>query len=279
MSARKLSPLQQTFYDVIFGTETSLGKWYDISLIAVIMSSVTIVMLDSIADLHQQYGDIFWNIEWLFTLLFSMEYLIRIWCSPNRKAYVLSIYGIVDLLAILPTYIAILVPQAAPLLIIRLLRILRIFRVLRLVAFLNEANMLAGALRRSSRKVFVFFSMMMIITIIFGCLLYVVEGPANGFDNIPKSIYWAIVTITTVGYGDVVPVTVLGRTISAIGMLTGYAIIAVPTGIITAELASEMRAGHFSTRNSRNCTHCSRAGHEPDAIYCKYCASKLPPPT
>ncbi|MFV0515073.1 MAG: ion transporter, partial [Jhaorihella sp.] len=173
---------------------------------------------------------------------------------------------------------ALLLPQAASLLIIRVLRILRIFRVLRLMAFLNEANMLAGALRRSARKVFVFFSMMIMITMIFGCLLYVVEGPANGFTSIPMSIYWAIVTITTVGYGDVVPLTNAGRAISAIGMLTGYAIIAVPTGIITAELANEMRSGAAGRRNSRNCSQCSRSGHDPDAIYCKYCASTLPPP-
>ncbi|MBN7798995.1 ion transporter [Parahaliea mediterranea] len=274
MTARSITPLQKKFYEVIFGTETPAGKWFDICLIMVILSSVTIVMLDSIWDLHATYGELFWRIEWVFTILFTIEYAVRIWCSPNRKAYVLSIYGVVDLLAILPTYIALAFPQAASLLIVRLLRILRIFRVLRLVAFLNEANLLAGALRRSARKIFVFFSMMMIITMIFGCLLYVVEGPESGFDNIPISIYWAIVTITTVGYGDVVPVTALGRAISATGMLVGYAIIAVPTGIITAELASGLRGSH---RTSRNCSQCSRAGHDLDARYCKYCGSDLPP--
>jgi voltage-gated potassium channel len=274
MTARKLTPLQQQFYEVIFGTETPAGKWFDIALIIVILSSVGIVMLDSIWELHGRYGHLFWLIEWGFTLLFTLEYLVRIWCSPNRRAYVMSVYGVVDLLAILPTYIALAVPQAASLLIVRLLRILRIFRVLRLVAFLNEANMLAGALRRSARKIFVFFSMMIIITMIFGCLLYVVEGPKNGFDNIPISIYWAIVTITTVGYGDVVPLTPLGRLISATGMLLGYAIIAVPTGIITAELASGMRGTH---RTTRNCSQCSRAGHDVEARYCKFCGSNLPP--
>lgn len=274
MTARTVTPLQQKFYEVIFGTETPAGKWFDIALIVVILSSVAIVMLDSIWGLHTSYGELFWRIEWVFTLLFTLEYAVRIWCSPNRKAYVLSVYGVVDLLAILPTYIALAFPQAVSLLIVRLLRILRIFRVLRLVAFLNEANLLAGALRRSARKIFVFFSMMMIITMIFGCLLYVVEGPESGFDNIPISIYWAIVTITTVGYGDVVPVTPLGRAISATGMLIGYAIIAVPTGIITAELASGLRGSH---RTSRNCSQCSRAGHDLDARYCKYCGSDLPP--
>ncbi|WP_116363941.1 ion transporter [Parahaliea mediterranea] len=274
MTARDITPLQKAFYDVIFGTETPAGKWFDITLIVVILASVTIVMLDSIGHLHADWGWLFWQVEWVFTVLFTIEYLVRIWCSPNRKAYVLSVYGVVDLLAILPTYVALVFPQAASLLIVRLLRILRIFRVLRLLAFLNEANMLAGALRRSTRKIFVFFSMMMIITVIFGCLLYVVEGPKSGFDNIPISIYWAIVTITTVGYGDVVPLTALGRAISATGMLIGYAIIAVPTGIITAELASGLRGNHLTTRN---CSQCSRAGHDLDARYCKYCASDLPP--
>lgn len=275
MTARDISPLQQQFYDVIFGTETPAGKWFDIALIAVILCSVAIVLLDSIAGINRNYGQLFWQIEWAFTILFTVEYMVRIWCSPNRKAYVLSLYGVVDLLAILPTYVTLLVPQASSLLIVRLLRILRIFRVLRLMAFLNETNLLAGALRRSARKIFVFFSMMIILTMIFGCLMYVVEGPESGFTNIPLSIYWAIVTITTVGYGDVVPVTWLGRAISATGMLVGYAIIAVPTGIITAELASSMRGTHH--RTSRNCSQCSRAGHDLDARYCKYCGSDLPP--
>lgn len=273
MTARTLTPRQKLFYEIIFGTETPAGKWFDICLLVVILSSVLIVMLDSIWDLHVEWGWLFWQIEWGFTVLFTIEYLVRIWCSPNRRAYILSVYGVVDLLAILPTYIALFIPQAASLLIVRLLRILRIFRVLRLIAFLNEANLLAGALRRSARKIFVFFSMMIIITMIFGCLLYVVEGPESGFTNIPISIYWAIVTITTVGYGDVVPLTPLGRAISATGMLIGYAIIAVPTGIITAELASGLRGNHLT---SRNCSQCSRAGHDLDARYCKYCGSDLP---
>ncbi|MBA6412443.1 ion transporter [Parahaliea sp. F7430] len=273
MTARPTSELQQQFYDVIFGTESPTGKWFDIALIATILSSVLIIMLDSIEGLHLAYGDLFWRLEWIFTLLFTLEYMVRVWCSPNRKAYVLSVYGVVDLIAILPTYLALLFPVASSLLIVRLLRILRIFRVLRLVSFMSEANILAGALRRSTRKIVVFFSMMMVITVIFGCLIYVVEGPANGFNNIPVSIYWAIVTITTVGYGDIVPVTALGRAISATGMLIGYAIIAVPTGIITAELASGMRG---APRSNRNCAQCARAGHELDARYCKYCGTDLP---
>lgn len=271
MSARQISATQQKFYTVIFGTETPAGRTFDLALIAFILSSVTIVMLDSINELHVDYGDIFRRAEWYFTFFFTAEYLVRIWCTPNRKAYILSVYGLVDLMAILPSYLALLIPSAAPLLIIRLLRVLRIFRVLRLLTYLSEANILAGALRRSTRKIFIFFTMMMIITTIFGCLIYVLEGPGNGFDNIPVSIYWAVVTITTVGYGDVVPVTALGRAVSAAGMLIGYAIIAVPTGIITAELATEMNRD----RTTRNCGNCARAGHDAGAHYCKHCGSHL----
>ncbi|MEM1111815.1 MAG: ion transporter [Pseudomonadota bacterium] len=274
MTRRPTTTAQDRVYTVIFGTETPVGKWFDIILIIVILASVSVVLLDSIPDLHAQYGALFWNIEVFFTLLFTLEYFVRIWCTPNRRAYVFSVYGIVDLLAILPTYIALVIPQAAPLLIIRLLRILRIFRVLRLLAYLQEANILAGALRRSARKIFVFFSMMMILTTIFGSLLYVIEGPTHGFETIPESIYWAIVTVTTVGYGDVVPVTALGRAIAAVGMLTGYAIIAVPTGIITAELTAE--AYRSSQRTLRNCGNCARSGHEADATHCKYCGAELP---
>jgi voltage-gated potassium channel len=278
MTQRQTTPLQDQVYTVIFGTETTAGKWFDILLIVVILASVTVILLDSIPARHARYGELFWYLEWAFTVFFTMEYVVRIWCSPNRRAYILSLYGVVDLLALLPTYIALFLPQAMPLLIIRLLRILRIFRVLRLLSFLHEANILAGALRRSARKIFVFFAMMMILVTIFGCMMYVIEGPAHGFDNIPKSIYWAVVTITTVGYGDLVPVTPLGRAISAVGMLSGYAIIAVPTGIITAELASEMpftQDSQARTRTNRNCRNCARAGHEPDARYCRHCGTHL----
>ncbi len=268
---RTLTPAQRAAYEVIFGTSSIAGRSFDLALIGIICASVVVVMLDSIAELHVDYGQYFLITEWAFTAFFTVEYLVRIWCSPNRKAYVLSPYGIVDFLAILPTYIALFVPGAAPMLIVRLIRILRIFRILRLLAYLSEANILMGALRRSSRKIFVFFSLMMVVTIIFGCLVYVLEGPNNGFSSIPKSIYWAIVTITTVGYGDVVPVTVMGRAVSAVGMLTGYAIIAVPTGIITAELASEITRD----RSARNCRQCNRSGHDANAVYCKHCGAHL----
>lgn len=279
MSTREQTPLQRHYYEVIFGTETPAGKWFDIALIAVIGTSVTIVLLDSIAPLHIEYGALFFRLEWFFTIAFTIEYAVRIWCAPNRRAYMLSLYGVVDLLALLPTYISLLLPQAAPLLIIRLLRILRIFRVLRLLGLLKEANDLAGALRRSVRKIFVFFSLMIILTTIFGCLMYVVEGPKYGFDSIPRSIYWAVVTITTVGYGDMVPSTAIGRFISSIGMLIGYAVIAVPTGIITAELSAAQYARERRvTLEARNCSTCSSVEPDPASHYCRHCGSALPRP-
>lgn len=279
MSHRDQTPLQLKFYEVIFGTETKSGKWFDLALIAVILISVIVIMLDSIASLDIRFGNLFLQLEWVFTLMFTLEYMARIWCTPNRRAYVFSLYGVVDLLALLPTYLSLLIPQAAPLLIIRLLRILRIFRVLRLLTMLNEANELAAALQRSGRKIFVFFALVMIIATIFGCLLYVIEGPANGFDDIPTSVYWAIVTITTVGYGDVTPLTTLGRAVSAAGMLVGYAIIAVPTGIITAELTSAQRSKRArDSMKARNCTNCSAVERDSHAHYCRLCGAGLPRP-
>ena len=279
MSQRIQSVLQQKLYEIIFGTETPAGKWFDITLIIVIAVSVAVIMLDSIDAIHASYGMRLLQVEWLFTLMFTVEYFVRIWCAPNRKAYMLSIYGVVDLLALLPTYLSLFLPQAAPLLVIRLLRILRIFRVLRLLALLKEANELAAALRRSGRKIFVFFSLMIILTTIFGCLMYVVEGAENGFHNIPKSIYWAIVTITTVGYGDLVPQTPIGRAIASVGMLIGYAVIAVPTGIITAELTvSQQIRRDREIHDSRNCSTCAAVEHDPNAHYCRQCGSALPRP-
>lgn len=270
MSLREQTPLQRTLYRVIFGTETPAGKWFDLILIGAILVSVSVIIADSIPAYHDRYGDLFKAIEWGFTLVFTLEYLLRIWIAQNRRAYVFSVYGVIDLLSILPTYIAFFLPEAAPLLIIRLLRVLRVFRVLRLLTLLNEANVLAGALRQSARQIFIFFLMVMTTMVIFGCLMYVIEGPENGFDNIPVSVYWAVVTITTVGYGDYVPVTTAGRAIAAAGMLLGYAIIAVPTGIFTSKLMT-----HNREKLTLNCPQCARTGHEPDARHCKYCGASL----
>jgi voltage-gated potassium channel len=279
MPQREQTPLQRKVYQIIFGTETPAGKGFDLALITVILASVLVVMLDSIPRLHTLHGDIYLQLEWLFTLSFTLEYLVRIWCSPNRKAYLLSSFGLIDLAAVLPTYLSLFIPQAAPLLTIRMLRILRIFRVLRLLTLLDEANDLAAALKRSARKIFVFFSLLIILVTIFGCLVYVIEGPENGFDNIPVCIYWAIVTVTTVGYGDVTPVTAVGRGVTAAGMLVGYAIIAVPTGIITAELTLAQRLKQDrEAQSSRNCSTCAARELDPEARYCRLCGSQLPRP-
>ena len=271
MTQREQTPLQARLYTIIFGTDTPAGKWFDLLLIYAILISVAVIVTDSIASVHMKHGVLLQRIEWGFTVLFTAEYLLRIWIAKNRRAYILSVYGMIDLLAILPSYLAIFIPQTAPLLIIRLLRVLRVFRVLRLVSYLNEANIIAGAMRKAVRPVFVFFSIVITIIIVFGCLMYVLEGPDNGFDNIPISVYWAIVTITTVGYGDVVPVTPAGRAISALAMLIGYAIIAVPTGLFTANIIQRKQ----SRDGPLNCPQCSRAGHEDDARYCRHCGSSL----
>lgn len=272
MTRREQNPLQRRLYLIIFGTDTTSGKWFDILLIFTILASVAVVVIDSLASVHSRYGDALHRIEWVFTILFTIEYVLRIWIAQNRRAYVLSLYGVIDLLSILPTYLALLIPQTAPLLIIRLLRILRVFRVLRLLEYLQEANLVAGAIRKSARQIIVFFSIVITLMVVFGCLMYVLEGPDNGFENIPVSVYWAIVTVTTVGYGDVVPVTGAGRAISALAMLLGYAIIAVPTGIFTSNMVVRRQGAE---NGPLNCPQCARAGHELDSRYCRFCGSSL----
>jgi voltage-gated potassium channel len=263
--------LKKTLYSVIFGTNTAAGKRFDLILIVVIIASVVLIMLDSIQSLNNQYHQALYVGEWIFTLIFLLEYLTRFYCSPKKSSYIFSFYGLIDLVSILPAFIGLIFPSANHLSIIRLIRVLRIFRVLKLVRHVNEANTLMMALMRSRRKVFVFFSSVLVVTVIFGSILFVVEGEENGFSSIPHSIYFAIVTITTVGYGDISPQTPLGQFIASIMMLTGYAIIAVPTGILTAELHHEMGV----RRSSSMCPNCNRSGHENDAKFCKHCGSEI----
>ncbi len=268
------STLRQRIYTVIFGTETPAGRLFDLILIYTILISVTVVMLDSVVSVADQYHPYLYGLEWFFTGLFTLEYLLRIYSSPRPLAYMRSFYGLVDLVAILPTYVSIFVTGVNYLLILRLLRVLRIFRILKLVRYLSEANVLLRSMLMARRKILVFFMVVLVLATVFGSLMFVVEGPQHGFSSIPKSIYWTIVTITTVGYGDIVPQTVFGQIISALAMLTGYSIIAVPTGIFTAELAREIQR----ERLSRRCQNCSRSGHEDDAIYCRFCGAKLAQP-
>jgi voltage-gated potassium channel len=264
--------LRARLYRIIFGTDTPAGQAFDIVLIYVILASVFLVMLDSIEGFSGHYSKIFFRLEWFFTLLFTLEYLVRIYCSTKPLRYMRSFYGIVDLLSVLPSYLAFFITNANFLLIIRLFRVLRVFRVLKLMRYLSETNVLMRAMKMARRKVFVFFFSVIILTSIFGSLMFLLEGTEHGFTSIPKSIYWAIVTITTVGYGDITPQTPLCQTIAALAMLTGYAIIAVPTGIITAELSLEMRR----TRQRIQCQQCQFPGHDSDALYCKNCGAPLP---
>lgn len=263
--------LREKLSVVIFGTDTPAGRAFDVALLYAIVISVAVVMLDSVAALHTKLGEVFFYTEWIFTLLFTVEYFLRIYISQRPLRYIFSFFGIIDLVSIIPSYLALVIVGANYLLIIRLVRVLRVFRILKLVRYTAEANVLMRSLHASRRKIFVFFSGVIVLSCIFGSLMFLLEGPGNGFTSIPKSIYWTIVTITTVGYGDIAPQTVLGQLVSTLAMLTGYSIIAIPTGIITAELASEIGRD----KQDRVCRNCGRRGHEVDAIHCKFCGVDL----
>ncbi len=259
---------------IIFGTDTIEGQRFDQLLIIVIVLSVTLVMLDSVEDLNQQYGRIFYALEWCFTIIFTVEYLFRLFVSHKPKKYIFSFYGLVDLLAILPTYLSLFIVGANYLLMIRLLRVLRIFRVLKLIEYMGEARVLLLALGNARRKITVFMFAVGVLAMIFGSLLYVIEGDTHGFTSIPKSIYWAIVTITTVGYGDISPQTPLGQAVASLVMLTGYAIIAIPTGIVTAEIALLGQQKKVTT--DIECSNCHKHFHLDGAKFCNNCGCELP---
>jgi voltage-gated potassium channel len=259
-------------HEVIFEADTQAGKWFDILLIVSILLSVISVMLDSVGSMREIYGWWFYRIEWFFTILFSIEYILRLISVGRPLAYATSFYGIVDLLAVIPTYLSLIIPGTQYLLVIRILRILRIFRVLKLVQYISEARLLRQALRDSRRKITVFLFTVLTMVVIFGSLMYLIEGPVNGFTSIPRGIYWAIVTLTTVGYGDISPQTSLGQFLAALIMILGYSIIAVPTGIVTVAFAKAESKAQFKTQV---CPQCSAEGHDSDAKYCKYCGAQL----
>lgn len=267
---------RQRIYDVIFGYESRAGKLFDLVLIIMIISSVGAVLLDSIAAVHENYGVLLLRLEWLFTLLFTIEYGLRIYSTTDKRAYIFSFYGLIDLFSILPTYIAFIVPGAQSLVVVRIMRVLRIFRILKLFRYMGEATLLVNALLQARRKIFIFLFSVLTIMVIFGALMFIIEGPEHGFTSIPESVYWAIVTITTVGYGDITPQTPLGQLIAALAMISGYAIIAVPTGIIGAELMNEMQAHTRRNLTASNvCESCGATGHDPDARFCKHCGHKV----
>lgn len=267
----KPTSLREHINHIIFGYTSPAGKIFDIALIVIIVLSVIAVMLDSVQAISLRYSTTLKIAEWIFTGLFSVEYLLRLYSARNARRYAFSFFGIVDLLAVLPSYLSLIVPHSHFLLTIRVLRVLRIFRVLKLARYVGEAGTLRRALQASRYKISVFLTTVIAIVVIVGSVMYLIEGPASGFTSIPTSIYWAIVTLTTVGYGDISPHTPLGQTLAAFLMIVGYGIIAVPTGIVTVELT---RAGE-ARRSQRCCPGCEQKGHDTDAIYCKFCGTAL----
>lgn len=259
-------------HEVVFEADTSGGKAFDLMLIVCITLSIIVVMLDSIQAFHEQYGSLLYVVEWLFTILFTVEYTLRLLCVGRPLRYVFSFYGIVDFLSIIPTYLSIFVPGTQYLLVIRSLRVLRIFRIFKLAQYVGEARQLTRALHSSRRKIMIFYFTVIHIVVIVGAMMYLIEGRENGFTSIPRSIYWAIVTITTVGYGDISPQTNVGQAVAAFLMITGYAILAVPTGIVTAEWAMQNNQRIISTQS---CPQCSSEGHDVDAKFCKYCGADM----
>jgi voltage-gated potassium channel len=263
--------------EVIFGYETPAGRRFDLALIGMILLSVLAVMLDSVESIHARFHPQLLIAEWTFTIIFTIEYLLRLYCTGNLRKYAFSFFGLVDLFTILPTYLALFFPGATYLTSVRILRVTRIFRVMKLMRFIGETNILMRALLEAHRKILIFVLCVLTLNVVFGALMYVVEGPEHGFTSIPVAVYWSIVTVTTVGYGDIRPGTPIGQFIASLSMLTGYAIIAVPTGIVSSELISEYQnrsktEGHdFSVI----CNNCRRKGHDRDALYCKQCGGGL----
>jgi len=271
-----LSPWREKLRIIIFEADTRAGKAFDVALLVAIFLSVLAVMLDSVNSFRGQHGELLNISEWLFTLVFSVEYALRLICSPRPFHYARSFFGVVDLLAVLPTYLSLLIPGAQSMIVIRGLRLLRIFRVFKLGQFLGEASLLQSALASSRHKITVFLGTITILVTILGAAMYLIEGAEHGFTSIPVAIYWSIVTMTTVGYGDLAPVTVAGKILASIVMIMGYSIIAVPTGIVTAEIVEGAAAARRIT--TRSCPNCLSEGHDRSATYCKDCAAPLEVP-
>lgn len=259
-------------HEVIFEADTPAGKAFDVALLVAILASVLVVVLESVPSVRADHGRKLWAAEWVFTILFTVEYLLRLISVRQPARYARSFFGIVDLLAVLPTYLSVMVPGAQAFLVVRALRLLRVFRILKLGEFLGEARMLGLALRASVRKIVVFLGVVLVMVLIIGSVMYLVETPESGFTSIPQSIYWAIVTLTTVGYGDIAPQTVLGRILASLVMILGYGLIAVPTGIVTVELS---QAGRTKLVSTQACPNCGLQGHDPDARHCKHCGALL----
>lgn len=272
------TPLKEKIHEIIFEADTKAGKWFDIILLLIIIASVIIVSLETVGSLEAKYGTLFIWIEWIFTIFFTIEYCLRIYAVRRPSKYIFSFYGIIDLLAILPLYLSFFFVASKHFTIIRVMRLLRVFRIFKLGSFLKHGNVIVNSLKASRAKITVFMYFVLLAVIVFGAVMYMVEGGTNdGFDSIPRSIYWAIVTLTTVGYGDISPITPMGQFIAACIMILGYAVIAVPTGIISAEMVNSMEKDYTNDISTQACRYCGHEGHDYDAKYCKYCGELIHP--
>jgi voltage-gated potassium channel len=258
-------------YHIIFDSDRGWARRFDVVLIIAILASVLAVMLDSVAGIRAQYGGQLRTLEWAFTILFTAEYALRLWSVKRPSSYALSFFGIIDVLAVLPTYLSLVAPGGQFLAVIRVLRVMRVFRVLKLARYVGEASVLAAALRSARYKISVFVVGILTVVCVVGSLMYIVEGPESGFTSIPRGVYWAIVTLTTVGYGDIAPQTSAGQALAAFVMILGYGVIAVPTGIVTAELTAIPRAGG----SGRSCHACRQPEPEEGAAFCRWCGTRL----
>lgn len=270
-------PWKERLHHIIYEAETPVGKAFDVALIVTILLSILIVMLESVGSIQDRFGVQLRAIEWTVTVLFTLEYGLRLIVVRQPSRYAFSFFGIVDLLSFLPTYASVLLPGSQGLLVLRSLRLLRIFRVFKLGRYLTEANVLVTAMRASRPKIIVFMVTVLSIALVMGTLMYLIEGAEHGYTSIPRAVYWAIVTMTTVGYGDIAPETVLGQMMASALMILGYAIIAVPTGIVSVELAQAARTGQLVS--TEVCPSCTAEGHALDAIYCRRCGEPLHPST
>ncbi len=265
---RKYTSTKEKWGDIIFGADTKEGRRFDIWLLWAILFSILALMADSVSSLHNEYSSLFKYLEYLFTAIFTIEYIARLYVSENSRKYVFSFYGIIDLISTIPTYLSFFFPATQLFRILRTVRLLRVFKVLRLTSFMGEAQGMGQALKRSSAKITVFFGVVLIVVVVMGAVMFVIEPPEAGFTSIPRSIYWAIVTLTTVGYGDIAPVTAFGQFLSAALMILGYAVIAVPTGIVSVEIGKQEGSNLI-------CTMCNFVENDETARYCKKCGTEL----
>lgn len=265
-----MKDFKEKLYEIIFEADTRAGKLFDIALLIVILISVVLVMLESISAINNKYHHTLIVLEWVITIIFSLEYIIRILIVKKPFRYIFSFYGIIDFLSVIPTYMSLFIIGSQSLIVIRILRLLRVFRIMKLTRYTSAGRFLAKSIWASREKISIFIFFVLTIVVIMGTIMYLIEGETNGFTSIPQSIYWAIVTLTTVGYGDISPQTAIGQLIASLVMIMGYAIIAVPTGIITAEMIKSS-----TTVNTQVCPNCMHDKHDDDAVYCKKCGSKL----